>query len=63
MGCSVFSWISYIFCIVAGNSGKKMSNAKYFTVYLIWMVFGLVIEYLPTGNSVIHIESLLALDH
>lgn len=40
-----------------------MSNAKYFTVYLIWMVFGLVIEYLPTGNSVIHIESLLALDH
>ncbi|KAK8807640.1 hypothetical protein WA171_000593 [Blastocystis sp. BT1] len=30
-----------------------MSNAKYFTVYLIWMVFGLIIEYLPSGNSII----------
>ena len=59
MGCSIFSCISYVFCIVAGNSGKKMSNAKYFTVYLIWMVFGLIIEYLPSGNSVLFIDSYL----
>ena len=49
-GCSIYSWLSYIFCCVAGNAGKKMSNAKYFTIYLIWMIFALVIEYLPSNS-------------
>ena len=29
-----------------------MSNAKYFTAFLLWMIFALVIEYIPGGSTV-----------
>ena len=44
--------LSYICCFVKGNAGKKMSNAKYFTAFLLWMIFALVIEYIPGGRTV-----------
>lgn len=34
----------------AGNVRKTMSNARYYTVYLIWMLFCIVIQFLPNND-------------
>ena len=46
--CSLFCCAAWG---LAGNAGKKMSNARYYTVYVIWMLFCVIFQLLP-NNSV-----------
>lgn len=46
------SLIYSVSCGILGNVGKKMSNARYFTVYVIWMILCLIIQYLPNNDTV-----------
>lgn len=34
----------------AGNVKKTMSNARYYTVFLIWMLFCIIIQFLPNND-------------
>lgn len=43
--------LTILFCAcgtVTGNAKKKMSNPQYYTIYLIWMLFCVLIEYVPS---------------
>lgn len=45
--------VATISCGVIGNMGRKMSNFLYFTVYVIWMILCMIIQFLPNNDTVV----------
>ena len=51
-GFFLISLLKSISCGLINSAKKKASNIAYFTIFVIWMVFCLVIQYAPNNDTV-----------
>lgn len=57
-GFSPYTLLVNACCWVTGNAGKKMSNARYYTVFLVWTILCMIIGCIPGSVTVGEVDTL-----